>query len=431
MRALPLILVVVLFLGAVARDGFDRWIDTASLPPLAIATSPEVLARDGSLLRAYQVADGRWRLAVQLGQTDPHYIAMLIAYEDQRFYRHNGVDLRALMRAAGQAAMNGRIMSGGSTLTMQVARLLEDGPTGAWRGKLRQMQLAWALERRLSKDEILALYLNRAPYGGNLEGVRSATRAWFGKEPTRLTTAEAALLVALPQSPTARRPDRHPEAARAARDHVLAQLVRRGAIDAGDADAARAATIPTRREFPALAPHLADHLRAARPDAPRITTTIDARLQHSIEVLAARVARTRASLSVAIVVADHTDGTVLAQVGSAAYGDAGQGYVDMTQALRSPGSTLKPLIYGMAFDQGLAHPETLIDDRATTFGTYAPQNFDGQFRGTVRVRDALIQSLNIPPVRLTEALGPARLVAQMRRAGMQVALPDAAAPGLA
>lgn len=428
-------LAFALWAGAGMRDGFDRFIDATQIPPLGIETSVEVVARDGALLRPYMVADGRWRMAVTPDQVDPAYIAMLIAFEDRRFRDHAGVDPRALARAVVQAVRNGRVVSGGSTLTMQVARLLEESGTGRMGGKLRQMRVALALERRLTKDQILHLYLLLAPYGGNLEGVRSASLAWFGKEPRRLTPAEAALLVAIPQAPESRRPDRAADRAQAARDRVLARAVRDGVLDADEGRAALAEVVPGRRRpVPRLAPHLADRLVQASPGLGRIETTIDAALQARLEALAAEAVAARGErMQVAILVADHTSGEVLASVGSAAYeADARQGFVDMTQALRSPGSTLKPLVYALAFDQGLAHPETLIDDRPMTFGTYAPQNFDKVFRGTVRVRDALQMSLNLPVVALTEAMGPERLMLGMKAAGMGAVLPAGEGrPGLA
>ncbi|MFP4274303.1 MAG: transglycosylase domain-containing protein, partial [Paracoccaceae bacterium] len=225
MRRIALFLLVgLLFAAAATRDAVDRWVADTVLPPLIPETSVEVRARDGSLLRAFTVADGRWRLETAATGVDERFVEMLMAYEDRRFDRHGGVDPLALLRSAGQVLRHGQIVSGGSTLTMQVARLLENSGTGRWRGKLRQMRVAMALERRLTKREILSLYLTLAPYGGNLEGVRAATLAWFGKEPERLTLAEAALLVALPQSPEARRPDRHRDAARAARNRVLARM---------------------------------------------------------------------------------------------------------------------------------------------------------------------------------------------------------------
>lgn len=435
MRARALVAIAAgLWLAAMARDTTVAWIDATALPSLVTETSVQVLARDGTLLRAYTVADGRWRMGVSLDAVDPAYIDMLIAYEDRRFHDHAGVDLRAIVRAAVQAARAGRPVSGGSTLTMQVARLIEEGTTGQWTGKLRQMRVALALERRLSKAQILELYIHHAPFGGNLEGVRAASFAWLGKEPRRLTPAEAALLVALPQAPESRRPDRHHARATDARDRVLARMVSAGVLDADRALAARTEPVPTARQpFPALAPHLADRLRAADPAAQTHRTTIDASLQARLEVLARAAVRGRGErLSAAILVADHASGEILASVGSAGYtDDARAGFVDMTRALRSPGSTLKPLVYGMAFDDGMAHPETLIDDRPTSFNGYAPQNFDRQFRGTLRVREALQLSLNLPVVALADALGPARIMAALRRAGVQAVLPDGGAPGLA
>ena len=422
-----------LFLAAFARDRVDLWIDDTRLPPFALATSVQVLDREGALLRAYTVADGRWRLAVTPGQVDPAFAAALMAYEDKRFLSHNGVDPRAMTRAMAQALWHGRVVSGGSTLTMQVARLLEEGTTGEVAGKLRQMRVAWALERRLTKEEILGIYLLLAPYGGNLEGIRAATLSYFGKEPKRLTPAEIALLVAIPQSPETRRPDRHVARATAARDRVLARAERDGLIDADQARAARSEAVPAaRKPFPALAPHLADRARAADPTAQTHRLTLDRTLQTALETLAAEVVAGQGDrLQIALVVADHRSGEILASVGSSAFtDDARAGFVDMTQALRSPGSTLKPLVYGLAFDEGLAHPETLLEDRPTDFSGYRPQNFDRQYRGTIRARDALQQSLNIPVVALTEALGPARLLTALDKAGVHYDLP-AGQPGLA
>lgn len=422
-----------LFLAAFARDRVDLWIDDTRLPPLALATSVQVLDREGALLRAYTVADGRWRLAVTPDEVDPGFATALIAYEDKRFLHHNGVDGRALTRAVAQAVWNGRVVSGGSTLTMQVARLLEEGTTGEVAGKLRQMRVAWALERRLTKDEILGLYLMLAPYGGNLEGIRAATLSYFGKEPKRLTPAEIALLVAIPQSPESRRPDRHVARATAARDRVLARAIQDGLIDADQATAARTEPVPaTRKSFPALAAHLADRARMGDPSAQTHRLTLDRSLQIALETLAAEVVAGHGDrLQIALVVADHQTGEILASVGSAGFTeDTRAGFVDMTQALRSPGSTLKPLVYGLAFDEGLAHPETLIEDRPSDFSGYRPQNFDRQYRGTIRAREALQQSLNIPVVALTEALGPARLLTALDKAGVRYDMPEGQ-PGLA
>ena len=428
-----LVLALGLWLGAFGRDHFDRWIDATVLPPLLVETSIEVLDREGDLLRAYTVADGRWRLALPPDKVDPVYLRMLMAYEDRRFRDHSGVDPRSMTRAVLQAVWNGRVVSGGSTLTMQVARLLEEGTTGQVGGKLRQMRVALALERRLSKDQILQLYLHLAPFGGNLEGVRAASISYFGKEPRRLTPAEAALLVAIPQSPESRRPDRAADRAEAARNRVLARAVEAGVIDADAADAALREAVPgLRKPFPALAPHLADRAKAELPTTLTHHLTLDGDLQKKLEALALEAVEGRGeALQVAILVADHASGQILASVGSAGYqSDRRQGFVDMTQALRSPGSTLKPLVYALAFDEGLGHPETMIDDRPMAFGAYAPQNFDKLYLGTIRMREALQLSRNIPVVALTEALGPAKLISAMEKAGMQPVFPGDQ-PGLA
>ena len=428
-----IVLAAGLWLAALGRDRFDAWIDATVLPPLALEMSVEVLDRDGDLLRAYTVADGRWRLALPPDKVDPLYLKMLLAYEDKRFRAHSGVDPRSVLRAALQAVWNGHVVSGGSTLTMQVARLLEEGTTGEVGGKLRQMRVALALERRLSKDQILQLYLHLAPFGGNLEGVRAASISYFGKEPLRLTPAEAALLVAIPQSPESRRPDRAADRAEAARNRVLARAVAEGVIDADEAEAAKREEVPgLRKPFPALAPHLADRAKAEEPQAVAHHLTIDGGLQKKLELLAAEAVEGRGErLQVAILVADHASGEILASVGSAGYqADLRQGFVDMTTALRSPGSTLKPLVYALAFDEGLGHPETMIDDKPMSFGTYAPQNFDKLYMGTIRMREALQLSRNIPVVALTDALGPAKLVSAMEKAGMKPVFPGDK-PGLA
>ncbi len=420
----------LLYLTAFTRDRVDDWVDATVLPALLSETSVEMRDRNGALLRALPVEDGIWRLAP--GQVDSGFVDMLVRYEDKRFWNHPGIDLIAVIRAAGQAVWNGRTVSGGSTLTMQVARLLEDGSTGRWKGKIRQIRVALALERVLTKDEILTLYLTHAPYGGNLEGVRAATLAWFGKEPERLTSAQSALLVALPQSPEARRPDRNRKNARDARHRVLNRMRTHGRMTAAEIRAALTEPLPTgMRPFPKLAPHLTDRVHALDPDAAIHDLTLDATLQSRLEPLVAKAAAQAGSrVSGALLVADYHNGDILASIGSAGYEDARQGFVDMTTALRSPGSTLKPLVYGLAFDQGLVHPETLISDSPVMFGRYSPQNFDGVFRGDIRVREALQLSLNIPVVRLTNELGPARVMAALKQAETKPEL-SGGAPGLA
>ncbi|GJD49815.1 Penicillin-binding protein 1C [Methylobacterium crusticola] len=418
------------------------WSFAARLPPLDLAAaearSAIVVDRNGVLLRPFATPDGRWRLPLGVEAVDPRFLAMLTAYEDRRFRRHPGVDPAALLRAAAQWLGAGRIVSGGSTLSMQVARLVEPRAERSLAAKLRQAVRAVALDRRLGKDGVLRLYLALAPYGGPVEGARAASLAYFGREPARLSLAEAALLVALPQAPEARRPDRFPEAARRARDRVLDIAAARGAVGREEAEAAKAEPVPrARRPFPMLAAHAAEAAVAAAPaGAPGRQVhrlTLDARLQASLEQLAAeRAAALGPGLSAAILVVDNATGQVRAQVGSAGYLDASRaGAVDMTAAVRSPGSALKPFIYALAFESGIAHPETLLDDRPSRFGAaYAPENFDLTFQGTVTARRALQLSLNVPAVELLEAVGPARFIARLRAAGAAIALPRDAAPGL-
>lgn len=378
-------------------------------------------AQGGELLRAFPVEDGRWRLRTDVSDVDPRYIEALLAYEDKRFWRHAGVDPAAILRAGAQALRHGRIVSGASTLSMQVARLLENGSTGNWQGKLRQMRLALALEERLSKREILSLYLSHAPFGGNLEGVRAASLAYFGKEPRRLSPAEIALLVALPQSPETRRPDRAPAQAKAARDRALKRLEEAGVFSDQAVAAARARAVPARqRAFPQRAFHETGRLRRAHPEQQSFTLTLDAALQTRLERLAASALRDlEPRATAALLVADHQSGEILAHVGSAARpgGARRAAYIDMTRALRSPGSALKPLVYAMGFDLGLAHPETIMTDTPKRFGAYAPSNFDGRYRGEVTARKALQLSLNIPVVSLMERIGPARFMQTLRRTG--------------
>jgi len=423
---------ILFFSGA-----FAAWIISLGPLPLASArqASTTIIDRNGKLLRAYAMADGRWRLPVDAkAAVDPGYLKLLLAFEDRRFRSHAGIDPLALGRAAFQLISRGHIVSGGSTITMQLARLMEPRRERSVYAKLRQMVRALELERRLTKDQILDLYLALAPYGGNLEGIRAASIAYFGKEPKRLSLAEAALLVALPQSPETRRLDRYPEAARAARDHVLDRMVGEGQVSAEDAAQAKAVPVPRlRKPMPILAPHSADQAIATVKDAEIIRLTLDASLQKVLEALARdRAIALGPNVSVAIVAVDNESGDVLARIGSPDYfDDRRAGQVDMTRAVRSPGSTLKPFIYGLAFEDGFVHPESLIDDRPIRFGTYAPENFDMTFQGTVAVRRALQQSLNVPAIALLDRVGASRLSSRLKQAGANLVLPKDEAPGLA
>jgi penicillin-binding protein 1C len=404
-------------------------------PPLERLTqiSTVVLDRNDRLLRAYTASDGAWRLPADLQRIDPKLIRFLLAYEDQRFQSHIGVDPLAVLRASWQAARHGRVVSGASTLTMQLARLLEPNAR-TLPAKLSEMGRALQIERRMSKDEIIAAYLTFAPYGGNLEGVRAASLAYFGKEPARLSDAEAALLVALPQAPESVRPDRFPQAARAARDKVLRRMQERALLDDRAVAAALAEPVPlARRAFPLTAPHLADRLVKAQPARSILRTTIDDDLQRALIEIARRYqSRLEPSATIAVLAVDNDGRKVRAYLGSTDFfADRRFGQNDMVSAIRSPGSALKPFIYAMAFDDLAAHPETMMPDVALRFGDYTPKNFDGRFRGQISAREALQSSLNIPAVALLDRVGPLRFMQRLGEAGANLELPtEAKAPGL-
>jgi penicillin-binding protein 1C len=409
--------------------------DRAFPPPLPQASdvSTVVTDRQGRLLRAFALSNGMWRLPVTADRVDPGFIRLLMAYEDKRFLTHRGVDPLAMLRALGQALAHGGVVSGGSTLTMQLARLIEEPQGRTLIAKLKQMARALQIERRLDKRQILDLYLMRAPYGGNVEGIRAAALTWFGKEPLKLTLAEAALLVALPQLPERRRPDRDAEAARRSRGRVLERARVAGVIDAGDATRAMMQPVPSaRRQLPIHAAHLAQEARRRAPLAKAHQLTIDRDIEAALEQVAAERARLLGRQhSVAMVLADAETGEVLAYLGSSGIFDREHaGEIDMASAVRSPGSALKPLIYGLAFEQGIVHPETIIEDRPVSIRGYRPGNFDMSHQGDVTVRTALQLSLNVPAIRLLDAVGPQLLASRLSQAGVDYVLPDGAAPGL-
>ncbi|MCY4550799.1 MAG: penicillin-binding protein 1C [Defluviicoccus sp.] len=395
--------------------------------------SRALLAEDGSILRVATTAEGKIRLRTDVRDVDPRFIRLLTAYEDRRFHLHPGIDPAALARALWQWASNGRIVSGASTLTMQVARLLEPRPRTV-RAKALEMLRALQIDARLSKDEILGLYLTLAPYGGNLEGLRAASLAWLGKEPGRLTDAEAALLVALPQAPSRLRPDRFPKRARLARNKVLRRAAAHRVITRREAGQAMQDGISgERRSLPFHAPHLADRL-FARGSEIELRTTLDASLQVRAEALAAAHAEAAGPRTgVAVLVADHRNRmAVRVWVGSPDYLSTRRlGAVDMVRAIRSPGSTLKPFIYGLAFDRAIAHPDTRMNDTPRSFGDYAPGNFDRRYRGSVTLADALRLSLNSTAVAVMDRLGPSRFARALEAAGVPLSLPPGERPGLA
>ena len=398
----------------------------AALPPDLTRyhdLSPLVLDRRGEVLRAFRARDDKLRLPISVNEVDPGYIDMLVSYEDKRFFQHPGVDPIALFRALGQAIANGRVVSGGSTITMQVARLLEPRPR-TLTSKLLEIARALQLEVRYSKLDILQIYLTLTPFGGNLEGVRAASLAWFGKNPRYLTDGEAALLVALPQSPTRRRPDLHPAAARQARKAVIDRVGRALGWTGQRMNEARGERGPgSRLAMPFEAPHLAERVLAlSEHRIGAVRTTIDRGIQRLVTGLVGeQAARLGPRVNGAAMVMDRASGELVAYVGSADYwGRERHGAVNFAAAVRSSGSTLKPFIYGAAMDALLVQPWTLVSDTAFSHAGYSPSNFDGRYRGDVTVADALRLSLNVTAVRTLQQLGVAPFLELLREAGSPI-----------
>ncbi|OBS32657.1 peptidoglycan glycosyltransferase PbpC [Pseudomonas syringae] len=391
-----------------------------------------VLAEDGTPLWRFADANGVWRYPVSNEQVSPYYLEALLTYEDRWFYSHPGVNPLALLRATWQNLSGARVVSGGSTLSMQVARLL-DPHSRTLSGKFRQLWRTLQLEWHLSKDQILSLYLNRAPFGGTLQGVAAASWAYLGKSPQNLTRAEAALLAVLPQAPSRLRPDRHPQRAQQARDKVLRRLAEFQVWPQASVNEALEEPLwLAPRQEPSLAPLLARRLN--RPHSPPlISTTLDASLQRRMEdLLMGWRARLPERTSAAILVVEAESMAVRAYVGSVDINDAKRfGHVDMVTALRSPGSTLKPFLYGMAMDAGLIHSESLMQDVPRRYGDYRPGNFSSGFGGPVAASSALSMSLNLPAVQLLEVYGPKRFAAELRNGGVPLTLPPLAEPSLA
>ena len=416
--------------------------DLAFPPPLPPADSGLVVtAADGTPLRAYPGSDGVWRYPVPPDAVSPLYLEALLAYEDRWFHWHPGVNPYALARAAWQWARHGEIVSGGSTLTMQVARMLDPGARNV-RGKVKQIARALQLERRYGKREILTLYLNHAPMGGIVHGVEMASRVYLGKSASHLTHAEAALLTALPQAPSRLRPDREAAAAEKARNKVLDRLVSSGRWSGAlvaDAKIERVAAQAIRGRW--LAPLAAERLRRharsgpdrAQPGAMRVVrSTLDPELQALVEnMLLDRTGVLPPRVSIAALVMENSTLAVRAYAGSADFSDARRyAHVDMVRGVRSPGSALKPFLYALALDDGLIHSESLLIDAPQSFGGYQPGNFQAAFSGPVSVSEALQRSLNVPAVDLLDRVGPARFAATLRAAGLKLRMETGSMPNL-
>lgn len=391
-----------------------------------------VLASDGTPLWRFADKEGVWRYPITINQVSPYYIEALLTYEDRWFYDHPGINPIALGRAFWQNLTGGKIISGGSTLSMQVARLIDPHSRTYW-GKIRQIFRTMQLEWHYTKPQILTLYLNRAPYGGTIEGIAAASWTYLGKPPSQLNRAEAALLAVLPQAPSRLRPDRYPERAQTARDKVLDRLGEfniwpKQAI----AEIKQENIFLTERQQPQVAPLLARRLYTEN-NTPVIQTTIDISLQRRLEDLLRNwQIKLPEYTSAALLVVDHQTMEVKAYLGSVDINDDKRfGHVDMVTSIRSPGSTLKPFLYAMAMDAGLIHSESLLQDVPRRYGDYKPGNFSAGFIGPVSASEALAMSLNLPAVQLLEAYGPKRFYGELQGAGVKLTLPTIAEPNLA
>jgi len=383
--------------------------------------------RDGQPAYVFLSRDDKWRLPMSLQRVDPKYVDALIALEDKRFWDHHGVDPLAVSRAAWTDVIHLRRVSGGSTLSMQLARLLEPRSRSIPNKAIEAFR-ALQLDARLSKREILEAYLARTPYGRNLEGIESAAWSYFGHGAQHLSPLEIATLLAVPQGPARFAPSSaNLDRLRARRDAILHKLIAAGVFDAADATAAlaEANTVapPTKlRPMPRHAAHAAIWLRAKAPDQTRIRSTLDAGAQALVEKIVdlhAPELQRKHIYNGAVVVVDHRTREVVALAGNLDFMDGKHGgQIAMFDRPRSPGSTLKPLLYSLAIDRGLALPEYLVADVPSEFGTYRPRNFDGDFAGLVTLRDALSKSLNLPFVELLQQLGVEPFIAELQRAGI-------------
>ncbi len=396
--------------------------------PLLVSNRPVatvVTAKDNTPLRAFADDSGVWRYPVSTTRVSPLYLEALLTYEDRWFYYHPGVNPFAMIRALFQNLAEERVVSGGSTLTMQTARILYPN-TRTIPGKIKQILRAFQLEYHYTKDEILNLYLIHAPFGSNIEGVRTASYSWLGKDISELTHAEAALLAVLPQAPSRFRPDRHPDRARIARDKVLDRLARFKVWSEQTIIAARQEPVVAFRfHSPIAAPLASRRLRSEFPGASLIHSFLDYDFQlHVADILGDYITTLPDQQSGAVLVVNHKSLEVIAYVGSADFSSQKRkGHVDMVQALRSPGSALKPFLYGLAIDEGIIHSHSLLLDTPRFGKAYEPGNFSGGFAGPVSVTTALQNSLNIPAVQVLEAYGPQKFHDRLKHAGARLKLP--------
>jgi penicillin-binding protein 1C len=397
------------------------------LPEREGGWSTVVEYRDGTPAHVFLSPDDKWRLHVDLDAVDPKLIEALIALEDKRFWTHDGVDPIAIGRAAWSNLSRGQRVSGGSTLTMQLARMLEPRERTI-PSKLIDMFRATQLDLRMTKREILAEYLSRAPYGDNVEGVESAAWAYFGHGARHLTPLEISTLLAVPQGPQRFKPRPDNTVLRVRRDVILRKLIDAEVFTGADAEAALAELKveppPDQlRPMPREARHVAIELRKRYPERERIRSTLEAGAQALVErevALRAPELQRKHIFGGAVVVVDHKTREVVAVAGNLDFGDAQHGgQIAMFDKPRSPGSTLKPLLYALAIDRGLALPGYLVADVPNQYGTYRPRNFDNDFAGLVTLEDSLGKSLNLPFVDLLAKLGVDHFVGELDR--MQIA----------
>lgn len=390
---------------------------------LTPSASLRILDREGRLLRVYLSREDTYSLPIPLDQMSPYLVHATVAYEDRWFAWHPGINPGSVLRAVWLNMQSGRVVSGGSTLTQQVARMMQPRPR-TLSAKLIEAFRALQLEVRYSKRQILGFYLNLAPYGGNIVGAEAASLLYFGKRASELNPGEAALLAALPTSPTLLRPDRAPKSAKGRRDIVLERMLHHGDIDEEHYRVALEAPVPrARQRLPRHAPHFCDDLAAQYGErGGDLRTTIDLKVQELTERLVERRMTTLRLQGVgngAVVIIDNNTSSLLAMVGSADYGDSlHQGQVNGATSPRSPGSTLKPFIYGLGIDRGTITASSLLEDIPVNYAGYSPENYDQHFQGVVTVEQALSHSMNVPAVNLTRDIGLDRLMTLLQRGGI-------------
>lgn len=421
--------VILFFLtGAMLALGVD------SIFPVNISRFQElsivIAAEDKPLAHVFQTKDEKWRLGTSLNDVDPLFIKQILHREDRYFWLHNGINPFSLLRAAGQWLAHRKVISGGSTLTMQVARLLEPRPR-TFSSKIIEILRSFQLEWHFTKSQILQMYLTLAPYGGNIEGIQAASWRYFGKSAQHLSPSEAALLIALPQSPRRYYHHSFTPSALQTRNRILVQLHEAGFFDKATLEAAQDEPLPLQRfDLPRYLPHVAYRLRHLLPHQKKIETTLQVSLQNKIQHLASQALNIYpAGVNIGVLVVHHPTHKVVSYLGSVDFFNVPrQGQIDYIRALRSPGSTLKPFIYGLGFEEGIIHPNTLVSDEGKSYGNYKPSNFDKQFHGMVTIENALLLSLNIPAVTTLQSLGPLKFLGILEEVGITPVFPDRLTP---